>query len=64
MIRRGSEEFILLGYKEYRSSRYLGNLGDPLGGSSDKDELQAHAKMIRLQKYLESKAATTALNAL
>ena len=59
-----SEESILLGYKEYRSSRYLGNLGDPEGGSSDKDELQVHEKMIRIQKYLEVKAATTALNAL
>ena len=55
---------MLLGYKEYQSSRYLGNLGDPPGGSSDNDELQAHAKMIRIQKYLEVKAATTALNAL
>ena len=53
-----------LGYKEYRLSRYLGNLGDPPGGSRDKDKLQAHAKMIRIQKYLEAKAVTTALNAL
>ena len=45
-------------------NKYLGNLGDSLGGSSDKDELQVHAKMIRIQKYLEAKAATTALNAL
>ena len=52
------------GYKEYQSSKYLGNLGDPPGGSSDKDELQAHAKMIRIQKYLEAKAATIALNTL
>ena len=37
-----------LGYKEYRLSRYLGNLGDPPGGSRDKDKLQAHAKMIRI----------------
>ena len=57
-------EFILLGYKEYRSSRYLGNLGDPLGGFRDKDELQAHAEMIRIQKYLEAKAATTVLKTL
>ena len=42
----------------------LGNLGDLLGGSSDNDELHAHAKMIRIQKYLEAKAATTALNTL
>ena len=49
---------------EYRSSRYLGNLGDLPGVSNDKDELQAHAKMIRTQKYLQAKAATTALNTL
>ena len=55
---------MLLGYKEYQSSRYLGNLGDPPRGSSDEDELQAHAKMIRIQKYLEAKAVTTALNTL
>ena len=55
---------MLLGYKVYQSSRYLGNLGDPPKGSSDEDELQAHAKMIRIQKYLEAKAATTALNVL
>ena len=59
-----SEEFVLLGYEEYQLSRCLGNLGDPAGRSSDKDELQAHAKMIRMQKYLKAKAATTALNAL
>ena len=57
-------EFILLGYKKYRSSRYLGNLSDPPRGFRDKDELQAHAKMIRIQKYLEAKAVTTTLNAL
>ena len=56
-----SEEFILLGYKEHQSSRYLGNLSNPPGRSSDKDEIQAHAKMIRIQKYLEVKAAITAL---
>ena len=49
---------------EYRSSRYLGNLGDLPGVSNDKDELQAHAKMIRIRKYLEAKAAIIALNAL
>ena len=30
---------MLLGYKEYQSGRYLGNFGNPPGGSSDKDEL-------------------------
>ena len=44
-----SEEVILLGQDEYRSSKYLSDLGDLLGMSNDKDELQA---------------ATTALNAL
>ena len=47
-----------------QASRYLGSLGDPPEGSRDKEELQAHAKMIRVQKYLETKAATTALNVL
>ena len=37
-----------LGYKDYWLSRYLGNLGDPSGGSRDKDKLQVHAKMIRI----------------
>ena len=55
---------MLLGYKKYWSSRYLGSLGNPSGGSRDKEELQTHAKMIRIQKYLKTKAATTALNAL
>ena len=55
---------ILLGYKEYQSSRYLGNLGDLPERSSDKDELQAHVKMIRIHKYLKAKTATTALNTL
>ena len=59
-----SPRSLRLGYEEYQSNRYLGNLGDPPGGSNDKDELQAHAKMIRIQKYLEAKAATTTLNAL
>ena len=30
---------MLLGYKEYQSGRYLGNLGDLPRRSSDKDEL-------------------------
>ena len=42
---------MLLGYKKYWSSRYLGSLGNPSGGSRDKEELQTHAKMIRIQKY-------------
>ena len=50
-----SEEVILLGQDEYRSSKYLGDLGDLPGISNDKDELQAHTKRIRIQKYLREK---------
>ena len=50
-----SEEVILLGQDECRSSKYLGDLGDLLGISNDKDELQARTKMIRMQKYLREK---------
>ena len=50
-----SEEVILLGYDEYRSSKYLGDLGDLLRMSNDKDELQACMKRIRIQKYLREK---------
>ena len=47
-----SEEVILLGQDEYRSSKYVGNLGDLSRMSNDKDELQARTKKIRIQKYL------------
>ena len=50
-----SEEVILLGSGECRSSKYLGNLGDLPGISSDKDELQARMERIRMQKYLREK---------
>ena len=50
-----SEEVILLGYDEYRSSKYLGDLDDLPGISNDKDELQTRTKMIRIQKYLRKK---------
>ena len=50
-----SEEVILLGQGECRSSKYLGNLGDLPGISSDKDELRARTEMIRMQKYLREK---------
>ena len=50
-----SEEVILLRQDEYRSSKYLGNLGDPPGIFNDKDELQARIKRIRIQKYLREK---------
>ena len=50
-----SEEVILLGYDEYRSGKYLGDLGDLPGRSNDKDELQVCMKMIEIQKYLREK---------
>ena len=50
-----SEEVILLGQGECWSSKYLGNLGDFPGISSDKDELRARTEMIRMQKYLREK---------
>ena len=50
-----SEEVILLRQGECRSSKYLGNLGDLPGISSDKDELQARTERIRMQKYLREK---------
>ena len=43
-----SEEVILLGYDEYQSSKYLGDLGDLPGMSIDKDELQASTKRIKI----------------
>ena len=49
------EEVILLRWGECRSSKYLGNLGDLPGISSDKDELQARIERIRMQKYLREK---------
>ena len=59
MYRKGggaqSEEVILLRYDEYRSSKYLGDLGDLPGISNDKDKLQARTKRIRMQKYLREK---------
>ena len=50
-----SKEIILLGQDEYRSSKYLGDLGDLLGMSNDEDELQARTKKIRIQKYLRER---------
>ena len=50
-----SKKVILLGYDEYRLSKYFGNLGDLPGRSNDKDELQARTKMIGIQKYLREK---------
>ena len=58
-VRKGgeikSEEVILLGYYEYGSSTYLGDLGDRSGISNDKDGLQACMKRIRIQKYQREK---------
>ena len=53
--RVSSDEVILLGWGERRSSKYLGNLGDLPGISSDKNELQARTERIRMQKYLREK---------
>ena len=50
-----SEEVILLGYDQYRSSKYVGDLGDFPGMSNDKDELQTRARKIRIQKYLRER---------
>ena len=47
-----SKEVILLGQDEYRSSKYVGNLGDLPRMSNDKDEFQARTKKIKIQKYL------------
>ena len=53
--RAESEEVILLGLDEYRSSKYLGDLGDLSEVSNDKDKLQAHTNRVRIQKYLREK---------
>ena len=53
--RVSSEEVILLIWGERRSSKYLGNLSDLPGISSDKNELQARTERISIQKYLREK---------
>ena len=53
--RAQSEEVILLGYGECQSNKYLGNLGDLPGISSNKDEVQECTERIRMQKYLREK---------
>ena len=50
-----SEEVILLGQDEYRSSKYIGNLSDLPEMSNDKDEPQARTKKIGMQKYLKER---------
>ena len=46
-----SEEVTLLGRDEYQSSKHLGNLGDLLKVSNNKDRLRALTERIRTQKY-------------
>ena len=50
-----SERLILLGPDECQSSRYLVDLGNLPGDSNNEDRLQAHKKVIRIQKYLRKK---------
>ena len=50
-----SERVILLGPDECQSSRYLVDLGNLPGDSNNEDRLQAHKKVIRIQKYLRKK---------
>ena len=59
-----SEKVIILGQDEYRSSKYVGDLGDLPGMSNNKDELQARTKKNKNTEISKRKAATTALNAL
>ena len=53
--RSWSERVILLGPDEYQSSRHSVDLGNLLGDSNNEDRLQAHKKVIRIQKYLRKK---------
>ena len=50
-----SKRVILLGPDECQSSRYLVDLGNLPGDSNNEDRLQAHKKVIRIQKYLRKK---------
>ena len=50
-----SEEYILLGFKEARSNRYLGGSSNPSNNSNDKDESLACMEMLGTEKYLEDK---------
>ena len=49
------KSIILLGPDEYQSSRHSSDLGNLPGDSNNEDRLQAHTKMIRIQKYLREK---------
>ena len=50
-----SERVILLGLDEHQSSRHSGDLGNLPGDSNNKDKLQAHTEVIRIQKYFREK---------
>ena len=50
-----SEEVIRLEQDQYRSSKYVGDLGDLPRMSNDKDEIQACTRKIRIQKYLRER---------
>ena len=50
-----SKEVTLLRLDKCESNKYLGDVGDLPRVSNDKDELQAHTKRIRIQKYLTEK---------
>ena len=50
-----SERVVLLGPDECQSSKHSVDLGNLPGDSNNKDRLQAHMEMIRIQKYLMEK---------
>ena len=49
------ERVILLGPDECQSSRHSVDLGNLPRDSNNEDRLQAHKKVIRIQKYLREK---------
>ena len=61
---KSEEVILLLGQDEYRSNKYLGDLGDLPRISNEKDELQARTKKDKNTEISKRKATTTALNAL
>ena len=50
-----SEEVILLGQDWHQSRKHVGDLGNLLEMSNDKDEPQAHTKKIGMYKYLKER---------
>ena len=50
--RQWSERIILLGLDEYQSGKFLLDLGNLPGDSSNEDRLQVRNEAIRTQKYL------------